>query len=128
MSRFKAPMYVQKLEVGATHEPPHLVGADVRKPALSLSKELTLSQPVLREKDQSLVTSAPTLDWVGSWPQCACRSRSKLLMRRSVLLACQVLLYASFIALPASRVLSAETPIGALRGEALKELLKPIPV
>jgi len=56
------------------------LGADVRRPALSLSKGLTLSQRVLREKDQSLVTglrpagydrqaSAPTLDWLGSWPQ-----------------------------------------------------------
>ena len=61
---------------------PSLVAADVRR--------LTLSQPVLREKDQSpstglrvyLVTrlrptgyggqaSAATLGWVGSWPQCA---------------------------------------------------------
>ncbi|HXJ71516.1 MAG TPA: PVC-type heme-binding CxxCH protein, partial [Candidatus Dormibacteraeota bacterium] len=49
-------------------------------------------------------------------------------MRRAVLLAWRVLLYASFIALPGSPLLSAETPIGALRGEALKDLLKPIPV
>src|SRR5262245_52814401 len=42
---------------------PPLVGADVRR--------LTLSQPVLREKDQSLVTSAPTVDWAVSRPQCA---------------------------------------------------------
>src|SRR5262245_40650800 len=41
---------------GALHEPPHLVAADVRR--------LTLSQRVLREKDQSLVTSAATLDWI----------------------------------------------------------------
>src|SRR5580765_3136506 len=34
------------------------VAADVRKPALSLSKGLTLSRGVRRERDQSLVTSA----------------------------------------------------------------------
>ena len=51
---------------------PSLVAADVRR--------LTLSQPVLREKDQSLVTSAATLGWVGSWPQFACMSRWKLPM------------------------------------------------
>src|SRR5215813_9582612 len=62
---FKAPMCVRNSEVPALHEPPHLVGADVRKPALSLSKGLTLFQRVRREKDQSLVTSAPTLDWLG---------------------------------------------------------------
>ena len=39
------------------------VAADVRKPALSLSKGLTLFQRVRRKKDQSLVTSAATLDW-----------------------------------------------------------------
>src|SRR5215470_10281600 len=36
---------------------PPLVAADVRR--------VTVSQRVLREKDQSLVTSAPTLDWLG---------------------------------------------------------------
>src|SRR5262245_28565943 len=46
---------------------PPLVAADVRR--------LTLSQRVRREKDQSLVTSAATLDWLGSWPQCASEIR-----------------------------------------------------
>ena len=44
---------------------PHQVGADVRR--------LTLSQRVRRERDQSLVTSAPTLAWLGSRPQCTMR-------------------------------------------------------
>src|SRR5262249_51454688 len=43
--------------VEVLHEPPPLVAADVRR--------LTLSKRVIREKDQSLVTSAPTLDWLG---------------------------------------------------------------
>src|SRR5215813_9266725 len=51
--RFMVPLCIRKSEVSALHEP--LVAADVRR--------LTLSQRVLREKDQSLVTSAPTLDW-----------------------------------------------------------------
>ena len=75
---FKAPMCVRNSEVPALHEPPHLVGADVRKPALSLSKGLILSQRVLREEDQSLVTSAPTLNWVGSWPRCASKKLEAL--------------------------------------------------
>src|SRR5215468_517123 len=54
--RFMAPIRVHE-QVETTHEPPHLVGADVRR--------LTLFQRVRREKDQSLVTSAPTLDWLG---------------------------------------------------------------
>ena len=51
-------MCVRNLEVRAPMNLPPLVGADVRR--------LTLSQRVRRENDQSLVTSAPTLDWMGS--------------------------------------------------------------
>src|SRR5262245_9562943 len=42
---------------------PPLVGADVRR--------LTLSKRVRRERALCLVTSAATVDWLGSWPQCA---------------------------------------------------------
>ena len=55
--RFMVSNVRPKSEVEALHEPTPLVAADVRR--------LTLPQPVLREKDQSLVTSAATLvGWV----------------------------------------------------------------
>src|SRR5262249_47442652 len=62
-------------QVEALHAPPPLVGADVRR--------LTLSQRVLPGKDQSLVTSAPTLDWEVQGPNARPRNwRSGLPMNR----------------------------------------------
>ena len=58
-----------------------LVAADVRR--------LTLSWRVRRERDQSLVTSAATLD-LSSRPQFACTSRCQLPMNLSCLVAADV--------------------------------------
>src|SRR5262249_43249527 len=68
----KAQLFRQTVEQPTHHtldlsmNLPPLVAADVRR--------LTLSQPVLRQKDQSLVTSAATLGWVVSRLQCASKS------------------------------------------------------